>query len=120
MENPPKAVSTPGKPVMIYDGECGFCRRWVRRWEQRAADQVIFLPFQSVAVSEQFPKITRAQLAAAVHLVEPDGQVSRGAKAVLRFWSCSGRRRWPSRLYDKIPLAAWMAESAYRLVANHR
>ena len=32
------------RPVLLYDGSCGFCRRWVRRlrrWDRRGVLQLI-------------------------------------------------------------------------------
>ncbi len=67
---------------MIYDGDCGFCRGWIRRWQLATGDRVEYAPFQEAA--ERFPHIPREQFARAVHLIEPNGDVLTGARAVFR------------------------------------
>ena len=115
-----RVASPPVQPVMIFDGECGFCRRWVRHWRRVSGDRIEYLAFQDVRVSERFPEIPRASLEQAVHLVEPDGRVSSGAEAVFRLFRCVGVRHWPLRLYAASPLFARATEWAYRVVARHR
>jgi predicted DCC family thiol-disulfide oxidoreductase YuxK len=43
------------RPVLIYDGRCGFCKIWVDYWRQLTGDQVEFAASQDVA--EQYPEI---------------------------------------------------------------
>jgi len=43
--------------VLIFDGDCTFCRSWVARWQQATGDRVEYAPSQDVA--ERFPEIPR-------------------------------------------------------------
>jgi predicted DCC family thiol-disulfide oxidoreductase YuxK len=106
------------RPVMIYDGDCEFCRRWVERWKGRTGEHIEYAPYQQV--STRFPQISPDQFKRAVHLVEPDGRVSGGAHAVFRSLALSGRWRWLLWLYDIVPPFAAVAEIAYGFVARHR
>lgn len=115
-----RVARPPVHPVLIFDGECEFCRRWVNRWQRATCSQIKYLPLQDACVGTWFPEIPRAQLEASVHLVEPDGLVSIGAEAVFRSFRCAGKRNWPLRLYNDLPPFAWLAEHAYRFVARHR
>jgi predicted DCC family thiol-disulfide oxidoreductase YuxK len=115
-----RAGSPPVQPVLIFDGECGFCRRWVRHWRRISGGRIEYLAFQDVRVAERFPEIPRASIEQAVHLVEPDGRVSSGAEAVFRLVHGAGGRRGPLRLYEASPLFARATEWAYRVVARHR
>lgn len=103
---------------MIFDGDCNFCRRWIARWQQTTGDRVDYLPFQDSRVAERFPELPRADLEQAVHLLEPGGEVTRGAEAVAR--ALAVRTRWPLRFYRTVPGAAVLAETAYAFVARHR
>lgn len=106
------------KPVLLFDGDCGFCRLWVGRWKALTAGAVEFIPYQEGAA--RFPRLERAELARAVHLVEPGGEVFRGAEAVLR---AAGRARgwgWLPRLYAALPPFAAAAEAVYAFVAARR
>ena len=103
---------------MIYEGDCGFCRGWIRRWQLATGDRVEYAPFQEAA--ERFPHIPREQFARAVHLIEPNGDVLTGARAVFRSLAFGARKRWPLWLYEHMPGVAPVTETAYRFVADHR
>jgi predicted DCC family thiol-disulfide oxidoreductase YuxK len=70
------------RPLLIFDGACGFCRAWIARWRQYTGEAVDYAPYQEVA--DRFPHIPREAFARAVHLVEPDGTVTQAAAAVFR------------------------------------
>lgn len=69
-------------PTLIFDSDCGFCRRWVGRvvsWDRRK--RLRYLPLQDAKAAELSGR-KREELAMAVHLVRPDGAVFAGAAAV--------------------------------------
>ena len=37
------------RPVLIYDGDCGFCRRWVERWRGVTGDAVEYATSEDAA-----------------------------------------------------------------------
>ena len=113
-------ASPPSKPLLIYDGDCGFCRFWIRRWKQMSGEKVDYLPAQDARVLAEFPEIPPERFAVSVQLVDTDGSVFSGAEAVLRALACGTGRRWPLRAYLSVPLFARCAERSYRLVADHR
>ncbi len=104
------------RPVLVYDGECGFCRLWIERWKSATGDAVEYAPYQSAA--QRHPEVPREAFAEAVHLFEPD-RTTRGAEAVLRALSRAGGLSWLPRLYSA-PGAAPLLEAAYRFVAARR
>src|SRR5258708_23461477 len=62
-------------PTLIYDGECGFCKRsmeLVRRWDRE--HRLRYVPFQDEAAVARFG-VALPALAAAMHVVLPDGRV---------------------------------------------
>ena len=71
------------KPVLIYDGRCGFCRIWLNYWRALLGDSIGYLASQDLA-AEDFPQLDRDALKSAVYLVLPDGTTFRGAHAVFR------------------------------------
>ena len=109
---------SPDHPLLVWDGDCEFCRRWVERWRRLTGDRVEYAPHHRVA--DRFPEIPTAEFQQAVHLREPDGTWTRGAEAVWRTLAHApggGAWRW---LYEHVPPFAAASEAAYRLVANHR
>jgi predicted DCC family thiol-disulfide oxidoreductase YuxK/uncharacterized membrane protein YphA (DoxX/SURF4 family) len=110
----------PSKPLMIFDGDCQFCRRWIARWKNATGDAVDYIPFQDETVPGRFPEIPRPDFEEAVHLLMPDGSVFRGAEAVFRSLAEGGRHRWMLGFYQRIPPFADLAELLYEEVALHR
>lgn len=111
-------MKSQNKPVLIYDGDCNFCRRWVARWSHVTGGRVDTLP--SVEVSSLFPNISSEQFQASIQLVEPDGSVYEGAEAVFRTLACHPNYSWPLWLYQRVPGVAGVTEFLYRFVARHR
>ena len=110
------------KPLMVFDGECSFCRRWITRWQQATGDAVDYAPSQEVAAT--FPEIPPPEFDREVKLIEPNGRVYGGAEAVFRVL-CRGDRpgvwaRLAWGFYRDVPGFARAAETGYHLVAAHR
>jgi predicted DCC family thiol-disulfide oxidoreductase YuxK len=111
-------LKPPTRPLLIYDGDCDFCRRWIARWQRVTRDRVDYAPTREAA--GRFPEIPAEDFARSVILVEPDGAVSRGADAVIRSLSHAGRGRLAAWCYRRVPGFARLSEAAYRLVAANR
>ncbi|MCR4296649.1 MAG: lipase maturation factor family protein [Elusimicrobia bacterium] len=109
-------MSEKRRPVLVFDGDCGFCRLWITRWRRATGDKVDYEPFQSAAARR--PEVPREDFLEAIHLFEAD-RISRGAEAALRALSYAPRLGWLPRLYA-IPGAAFVAEAVYRFVAARR
>jgi predicted DCC family thiol-disulfide oxidoreductase YuxK len=106
------------KPLLVFDGDCGFCRAWIARWQRTTGDRVDYAPYQEVA--SRFPEIPESRFAGAVQLVEPGGRWSQGAEAVFRSLAYAPGRGWPLWLYRHLPGFAPASERLYRLVAGNR
>jgi len=108
-------------PLLIYDGDCGFCRRWIKHWKSITRDQVEYAPYQTVAI--KYPHIDYAEFEKAVHFIEPDGTVTKGAEAVFRTLKhspFSNKTRYPLWLYQNIPGVKSASQAAYWIVAKNR
>lgn len=105
-------------PVVIYDGECGICRRSVAWLERREPGALEFVPLQAPGAS-QFG-IAPERLSRSVHLVEADGRVFSAAAALVRLLARDARQsRW-LRWYERDVLFAELGEEIYAFVAEHR
>jgi predicted DCC family thiol-disulfide oxidoreductase YuxK len=113
-------VARPDRPLMVFDGTCGFCRRWIRRCQQATGPAIDYLPSQDARLRAAFPEIAPERFALAVQLIEPDGRLSSGAEAVFRALAIGGAARWPLGCYEHVPLFASVTEFGYRVVASHR
>ena len=105
------------RPLLVFDGDCGFCRTWVARWHRLARGRVDMAPSQEVA--HRFPHVPPEQFDISVVLVEPDGTTTFAAEALLRMLALGGTRL-PSWCHRHVPGASVVLEGAYRFVANYR
>ncbi len=107
------------RPLVLYDGDCGFCRRWVARWQARTHGRVRFLPARPVL--RWLFGIPRREARRAMQLIEPSGASFQGADAVFRMLRFSPRRgtRWGARV-GLLPGVRTVTRAVYRLIAGHR
>jgi predicted DCC family thiol-disulfide oxidoreductase YuxK len=108
----------PSKPLMVFDGDCHFCRRWIERWRELTAGAVEYAPFQEVA--SRFPEIPREAFERAVHFIDKDGTVYRAAEAVFRSLGTVRGGRGLVWCYEHLPGFTPIIETAYGLVARNR
>ncbi|HXO41107.1 MAG TPA: thiol-disulfide oxidoreductase, partial [Thermoanaerobaculia bacterium] len=99
-----RVPNPPTKPLLVYDGDCGFCRTWVARWRRTVGPQVVYEEFQTAGA--RFPTIQRSRFRRALQLILPDGEVFEGAEAVFRTLALAPRRphqrRWLA-VYQNVP-----------------
>ena len=107
----------PKKPLLIYDGQCGFCKAWIDYYRGLTGDAVDYAPSQEVAAN--FPHIPAESFRQAVKMVLPDGCVLSGAAAAFSTLGYAGIR-WPMWLYRQVPGFAATSEFAYRYIAARR
>jgi lipase maturation factor 1 len=108
------------KPVLIYDGRCGFCRIWLNYWREMLGDSMEDVASQDLA-AEDFPQLDRAALKGAVYLALPDGTTFRGAHAVFRSLApVAARYRLLLWLYESAGPFRATADRVYVWIARHR
>ncbi|MGF1509874.1 MAG: thiol-disulfide oxidoreductase DCC family protein [Myxococcota bacterium] len=104
--------------LILWDGECGFCRRsveWLQRQDARGELEAV--PFQMAPSPPMTPEL-RVACERAVHLVRPDGTILRGGRAVLAALEIVGYRFWGRFL--SWPPMIWIIEAGYWVVARNR
>lgn len=99
------------KPLLIFDGRCGFCRIWIDYWKKLTGDTVDYAPSQEVG--DRFPQIPREGFSHSIQLVRPDGSVANGARAAFETLGKEG-------LYESSQFVAVASEACYRFIARHR
>ncbi len=110
------------KPLMVFDGDCHFCKRFIRRWQRTTGPAVDYAPLQEA--SADFPEIPRESFEREVKLITPEGRVFGGAAAVFRSLNLGehpgGLVRLAFWMYGRVPGFALVTEACYRFVARHR
>lgn len=114
------SISPRPLPLVLYDGECGFCTASMRRWIIAGNGRLEFSAVQNgEGVTYGFPP-DRAM--GAVHLIEVDGRIRRGAEAVFRMMALcgnfSGNVAWS--IYQRAALFRILSDWGYRRVAERR
>lgn len=106
-------------PILIYDGQCGFCKRCVVWLQTRTGRKIDYAPYQDIG--KNYPEITKEEFERSVQFIELDKTIRSGAEAIftaLCFSSSINRIWW--FIYRKLPGFAFISELSYRIVANHR
>lgn len=108
------------KDVVIYDGECRFCRGQVERLVKfDPQGQLTFISLHDPRLSKRYPELSHDDLMRQMYVITPEGTKFGGAAAV-RYLS----RRLP-RLYwlmpiMHIPFSLPLWQWAYHQVAKRR
>lgn len=108
------------RPILIWDGQCGFCAYWLERWRSLLGQRLDYRAFQDLN-PEEFQDIERNVFQEALQLIETDGQLYGGAHAayrslayISRFW------RWVENLYQRRSWFRRLSDGAYRWISKNR
>ena len=107
------------RPVLYWDGDCGFCRKWVDRWKESSGEAVVYRTIQQAP-----PEIVTAaggDPPQQIVLESPNGNLLTGAHAALEALQNAGpSARVLLRIYERAPIFRAIADSIYRWIAGHR
>jgi predicted DCC family thiol-disulfide oxidoreductase YuxK len=110
-----------GKLAVLYDGGCGMCRvsaEAIRMFDNGGLLELIDL--HDEAARALFPGLKLENLLEELHVVDDQGRVYRGARAVnevLRYQR--GIKAYLAYLWY-VPGYAWLAEMQYKRIASSR
>ena len=106
------------RPLLIYDGDCAFCRYCVDYARAATGETIDYQPYQ--AVQHQFPDISEAEFRSAIQLVHSDGHITHGANAAFEVLALGDHNRFWEICYRRVPGFASLTERIYNVVAAHR
>lgn len=112
-------------PIMIWDGDCAFCARWIKKWQKITSEQVQYAPYQIFEKDangrlKKFPSLSVKDCERAVQLVMSKGLIYHGAEAVFRALDTAGKKKIWLWLYKHLPGFKLFSEMVYNFVASHR
>jgi len=113
-----RVANPPSQPLLIWDGECDFCRLWIERWREMTAGKVDYTTYQEAA--DRFPEVPVDEFNGSVALIQPAGTVVFAAAAVYRSLAYRRSQEWLAWSYDYVPGFAAVSEIGYGLIARHR
>ena len=108
----------PPRPILVWDGECNFCRLCAERFDSHRENKVDLIPYQSL--HQKWPQAPAEDYASAVYLFTPAGKSYRAAAAIYRFYAEYPWRGWAYWAYKRFLWFAALSEWGYRFVANNR
>jgi predicted DCC family thiol-disulfide oxidoreductase YuxK len=73
------------RPVLLYDGDCRFCRFTARIAARFDRGRYAYLPFDDAEAAPLLARLPEARRYASVHLFRPDGSVWSPSSAPYRF-----------------------------------
>jgi len=111
-------VFKPPRPILVWDGECNFCRLCAQRFDSQKGNKVDFIPYQSL--HQKWPQAPTEDYASAVYLFTPAGKSYRSAAAIYRFYAEYPWRGWANWAYKRFRWFAFFSEWGYQFVANNR
>jgi predicted DCC family thiol-disulfide oxidoreductase YuxK len=106
------------RPVLVFDGDCGFCTSCVSFVERRLRPDCETVPRQFADLAAL--GVTPERAAHEVLWVTPTGRVYGGARAVAKILLRTGRGWAPLGALLMLPPVRWVAHVLYRLVADNR
>ena len=75
-----RVSNPPPKPLLIWDGDCDFCRLWIERWREMTMGKVDYTTYQKA--TDRFPEIPPDEFNRSLVLIQQDGTVAFAADAV--------------------------------------
>jgi len=108
------------QPVLLFDGECAFCRDWVERLQRLDPSGIIMcLPSAERHTLKWLPSLTDGDLDRAMHFITPEGAVYAGAQALPPMLGRLPNLRWLAMAFG-VPGVPWVSEKVYSEVARRR
>ena len=110
-----------GADVVIYDGECNFCRKQVERLQRLdcCGNRLSFISLHDPRVAERYPDLTRDQMMEQMYVIDREGRRHGGADAV-RYLSRLLPLLWIAAPILHVPGTASLWRWMYRQVASRR
>ena len=115
----PRLMETPQKPLLVFDGECGFCRRLASRWYEKTGEQIDFASYNEIA--DNFQQISIEEFKKEIKLIYPEGRVYGGAAAAFKVIEHSkSPLRALSWIYKHTSAFDPIWEWVYKVIARNR
>ncbi|MCA9266408.1 MAG: DUF393 domain-containing protein [Planctomycetales bacterium] len=116
----PTPAERPEADIVIFDGQCVFCRGSVERlhrWD--GGRRLAFLSLHSPEVAERWPELSHEQMMREMYVITHDGRKYAGARA-FRYLTRRLPRLWPLAPVMHLPLSLPLWQFLYLRVAAWR
>ncbi|THU36111.1 DUF393 domain-containing protein [Niastella caeni] len=113
-----KIGNLPNRALLVWDGECEFCRYWVTRFRKIIGEEIHYEPYQKMA--NQFPEIPEKEFRRALKFIDTSGNVYSGAAAAFKALDYGKSRFSLFQLYIKNSFFRKASDLVYKKVADNR
>jgi predicted DCC family thiol-disulfide oxidoreductase YuxK len=105
--------------MLVWDGDCTFCKFWVTRWKILSGDAIDFKTYQEVA--SKFEDLPLKEFKKASRFIDLDGQIYSGPDSAYKSYTFSKALSSPWHTwYRKYPFFRWLSDNGYNFIAKHR
>ncbi|MBI1373506.1 MAG: DUF393 domain-containing protein [Phycisphaera sp.] len=119
-DTPHATGATPARPVIVFDGDCPFCRQQIAKIRRMDRHDVFeYVPRQAEGLEQRFPKLAEGDFNTGMRLVHVDGTIDIGADAVYGIARRVGWWRWFAWLY-RVPVLKQICRAGYAWIARNR
>lgn len=109
----------PSPPIFLFDGGCGFCKKWAAWLQRRLPPEVTFVAYQQVEDLDAYG-LTEGDVEAASYWIDREGTPHGGARSFARaLRHGAGLSPALGALLDA-PLVGAAADRLYPIVARNR
>jgi len=105
-------------PLMVYDGNCGFCKYWVIRWKKISGLGVDYKSYQEVA--SVFKDIPEHHFKEAVRYIGVDGIIYNGPDAAYITYFNQNKAKFLHQWYLDKRWFRNFSDYSYQFVADNR
>ncbi len=106
------------KPLLVWDGACGFCKYWVTRWKKLTKDKVAFKPYQEVA--HLFPDIPLKEFKKASRFISTKGTVHSGPDSAYKSYQIANAASPWHSWYNHYSWFQKLSDHGYNYIAKNR
>jgi len=115
---PKQQASHLQRPLLIWDGNCGFCKYWIIQWKKMTGEKIAYSTYQEAG--RQFEAIPTREFKKAVFLIEPSGNAYRGMGAAFRTFTYGKRWTFLYKWYEKNESFRNWCDRLYKWIAKNR
>lgn len=113
------ATSFPPRGWILYDADCGLCRRTIHIWQSTATRHGFAVKSLQAAQADGTLQLAPENLLDDIRVLTPDGQLISGADAYLHiarkiWWT------WPFYAVFSLPGFHWLLARTYRWINRNR
>lgn len=108
------------KLILLYDAHCNLCVNSVKTLQRLPSRATLeFIPLQEAELPKLLPQASIEQLQSELHVIDENGEVFKGADAIISIVRTVRSLSWLASLY-RVPLFRPVAQVMYRWIAKHR